>query len=252
MKIVSWNVNGLRAVLKKGFLDWVKKDSPGIICLQEIKVKEEQLGKNREIPGYYSYYFPAERGGYSGTSIFSKEKPLSIKKGIGILESDNEGRTIIAEFDKFFLINNYVPNGKDDLSRVPFKMKYNEKMLRLAEELEEKKPVILVGDFNTAHNEIDLTRAKENKGSTGFLPIERKFLDKLIESGFIDSFRDKNPDKVEYSYWDMKTRARERNVGWRLDYVFVSKKLIKKIKTAFIETEVFGSDHAPAGILIEF
>lgn len=256
MKLLSWNVNGIRAIARKGAFEWLVKESPDIFCLQETKAHPEQLPENVLSPdGYHSVWAWAEKKGYSGVAIYSKKKPLSVTTGIGKSEFDAEGRTITCEFEKFTLINVYVPNGQSELKRVPFKMKFNEAFLKYCESLRKKQPrLILCGDFNTAHQEIDLARPKENQNNTGFLPIERAFLDKMLSKkyGYIDIFREFEKGPGHYTWWDMKTAARERNVGWRIDYFFVTPDVKKYVTKAYLQPRVMGSDHCPVRLDISF
>lgn len=249
MKIISWNVNGLRAVLKKGFLDFLNKESPDILCLQEIKISSTALAELKlEIPGYQAYWHSAERAGYSGTAILIKQS-LSEKhqysEGLGVEKFDSEGRAQILELPQFYLINAYFPNANPELSRLGYKLEFNEALLAKAKQLEKKKPVIITGDYNVAHQEIDLASPKENVGSPGFTPQEREWLDKFIAAGFIDTFRELQGDQVKYSWWSYRSAARARNIGWRIDYFCVSPALKKKLIQADILDQVLGSDHAP-------
>ncbi len=252
MKILSWNVNGLRAVHKKGFLDWLTEEKPDILCLQETKAHEEQLPEELiNVNGYYSYFCSGERKGYSGVALYTKEKPLSIKKGFGIKKFDNEGRILIAEYPDFILFNIYYPNGKSRPERLQYKMEFYDAFLKYVSKLKKAgTKIIICGDVNTAHKEIDLARPKENSTVSGFLPEERAWIDKFIGNGFIDTFRLFNSEPNNYTWWNMVTRARERNVGWRIDYFFVSENTKKDIKDAFILSDVMGSDHCPIGIEI--
>jgi len=255
MKIISWNVNGLRANIKKGGFDFLTNESPDIFCLQETKARPDQLTESILSPaGYTSYFdYPKLKKGYSGTAIYTKEKPLKVVYEMGDSDLDNEGRLIGVYFKNFVLFNVYFPNGGGGPERLAYKMRFYDKFLKHIEKVRktENKNIIFTGDVNTAHNEIDLARPKENEKSTGFLPEERAWIDKVVLTGYIDTFRHFNPDKKEaYSWWDMKTFARERNVGWRIDYFFVSKEMIKKIKKAEILSDVYGSDHCP--ISLEF
>jgi len=239
MKIISWNVNGIRAVLRKGAFSTFDAD---ILCIQETKAHKEQLPDELiNIPGYFSYFAQAERKGYSGVAVYSKKEPLSVETGW-----DNEGRTLILEYDDFYLLNTYFPNGNASKERLQFKLDFYEKYLEMVKSL--NKSVIICGDVNTAHKEIDLSRPNENRNKSGFLPIECSWIDKLVASGFIDSFRIFHKEGENYSWWDMKTRARERNVGWRIDYFFVSSDFSERLKDAYILSDVMGSDHAPIGI----
>lgn len=252
-KILSWNVNGIRSIERKGFIEWFKKESPDILCIQETKAHASQLSYNlTNVENYHSYFCSGERKGYSGVAFYSKEKPLSIKTGFGIKNFDNEGRIQIIEYPEFILFNIYFPNGKSSPERLKYKMDFYDAFYDYVNKLKKAgEKIIICGDVNTAHKEIDIARPKENSVISGFLPEERAWMDKFIESGFIDTFRIFNQDPHNYSYWDIKTRARERNVGWRIDYFFISSNLKKYIKNAFILPEVMGSDHCPIGIEIE-
>ncbi len=249
--LLSWNVNGLRSVVKKGFEDWFRGVSPDILCLQETKAHPEQLSPAlREPEGYQAFFSAAERKGYSGTALYTRLEPRDVQTALGADAFDHEGRTVIAEFDDFTLINVYVPNGRSDRSRVSFKLAFSDVLLEFAESRRKRgKGVILCGDFNTAHREIDLARPKQNRKSTGFLPEECAWLDTFMGKGYVDTFRRLHPDKTgAYTWWDFRTRARPRNVGWRLDYFFVSEDLLPRLKTASIHDDVMGSDHCPVGI----
>jgi exodeoxyribonuclease III len=252
VKIISWNVNGIRAVYKKGFLDWLKKEKPDILCVQETKAHEEQLPEDlKNVNGYHSYFCSGERKGYSGVATYTKDEPISIKRGFGLNEFDNEGRILITEYPAFHLFNIYFPNGKASPERLKYKMDFYDAFLKYANKLKKQgKKVIVCGDVNTAHKEIDIARPKENEKISGFLPEERAWIDKLIEYGFVDTFRMFNQEPKNYTWWDMVTRARERNVGWRIDYFFVSDNMKDQIKNAFILSDVMGSDHCPIGIEI--
>ncbi len=253
MKLISWNVNGIRAADRKGLFNWFKKESPDILCLQEIKALPEQVPPHlRNAPGYYVFLNPAERKGYSGVATFTKEKPIDIKTGFGIEKFDCEGRTLITEFPSFTLFNIYFPNGKKNQGRLDYKLDFYDTFLGYADNLKaEGKNIIVCGDFNTAHKEIDLARPKENEKISGFLPVERAWIDTFIDHEYVDTFRYLNKEPDQYSWWDMKTRARERNVGWRIDYFFVNKEFMSHVKKAFILQDVTGSDHCPIGIEIE-
>jgi exodeoxyribonuclease-3 len=253
MKIISWNVNGIRAADKKGLFDWIKKQNADIYCLQEIKAMPEQVPTHlKNIPGYEIYWNSAERKGYSGVVTFTKHKPNDIKKGFGIKRFDNEGRILITEFSAFALFNIYFPNGKKNQERLDYKMDFYDTFLAYADNLKaEGKNIVICGDFNTAHREIDLSRPKENEKVSGFLPIERAWIDTFIDHGYVDTFRHFNKEPEQYSWWDLKTRARERNVGWRIDYFFSNKEFISKIKNSFIMQDVLGSDHCPVGLEID-
>ncbi len=248
MKIICWNVNGIRAVSQKGFWDWLKTCDPDILCMQETKAYPGQLEPALvNPPGYTTYWAAADKKGYSGVSIWTKQKPLQVWTGLEIPEFDSEGRTLIAEFENFLLYNGYFPNGKDDLSRVPYKLKYSEaaKQFCLKLKKEKNKPVIVCGDVNTAHQEIDIARPKENEGSTGFLPEERAWVSSFIQAGFMDIYRALHPEDVVYSWWSFRSAARARNVGWRIDYFFITPELKEKIKASYYQPQVMGSDHCP-------
>ncbi len=252
-RIISWNVNGLRAVYKKGFLEILKKLDPQIMNLQEIKAHEDQLPFDLKIiNGYVSYFNSAQRKGYSGVATYTKEAALSVSHNIGEERFDTEGRSLILEFEKFYLLNVYFPNGQRSHDRVQFKLEYYEKFLKLLKELEQSgKMILFCGDVNTAHREIDLARPKENSKTSGFLPEERAYLDKFIDNGYVDTFRMFNNEPQNYTWWDVKSRARERNIGWRIDYFFVDEKHKKNIVSAGILNDVMGSDHAPVYVDIE-
>ncbi len=246
MKLISWNVNGIRAVLQKGFLDWLKKENPDVLALQETKAKPSQLTEEILNPvGYKTYWSAAKKPGYSGVALFIKDGGKEIQEGLGIQKFDDEGRTLIAEFDDFFLMNGYYPNGRDDLSRVDFKLEYSDEALSFANKLKKNKPVILCGDFNTAHKEIDLARPKENVENTGFLPIERAWIDKFLSQGYVDIFRNFEKSGGWYSWWSYRAGARPRNVGWRIDYFFVTEDIQHSVKNSYYQTQVMGSDHCP-------
>jgi len=252
MKLISWNINGIRAADRKGLFNWFKKESPDILCLQEIKALPEQVPLHlRNAPGYYVFLNPAERKGYSGVATFTKEKPIDIKTGFGIEKFDCEGRTLITEFPSFTLFNIYFPNGKKNQWRLDYKLDSYDTFRGYADNLKaEGKNIIVCGDFNTAHKEIDLARPKENEKISGFLPVERAWIDTFIDHGYVDTFRHFNKESGRYSWWDYKTKARERNIGWRIDYFFVNKEFMPHIKKAFILQDVTGSDHCPVGIEI--
>lgn len=253
-KILSWNVNGVRAALKKGFLDWIQKESPDVICLQEIKAQVHQLPPELlQIPGYESHWNPAMRPGYSGVALITRKKPLSVFKGFGVSRFDDEGRVIGAEFPEFTLINIYFPNGQSNADRLQYKLDFYDESLKFFKALQKKgKKLVVCGDYNTAHHPIDLAHPKENEKTSGFLAIERAWLDQLCSHGFLDTFRIFNDKPDQYSWWDLRTRSRERNVGWRIDYHFVSGDLKSSLKDAFIQPHVTGSDHCPVGLLLNF
>jgi exodeoxyribonuclease-3 len=253
MRICSWNVNGLRAILKKGFVEWLKEENPDILCIQESKLQENQLDDStKNIEGYYSYFSFAEKKGYSGVATYTKEKPISVKHGIGIDKFDNEGRILITEFEKFTLFNIYFPNGQMNEERLHYKMDFYDALLDYCNSLvREGKKLVICGDYNTAHKEIDIKNAKANEKTSGFLPMERAWMDRFIENGYTDSYRYINPEKVEYTWWSYMFKARERNVGWRIDYHFISNNLLPNVKDAKILTEVLGSDHCPVLLELE-
>jgi exodeoxyribonuclease-3 len=252
VKILSWNVNGIRAVYKKGFLDWFLKEKPDILCLQEVKAAEDQLPPElTQVAGYQMFSSSAERKGYSGVLLLTGEKPRSVKSGLGIERFDSEGRILIAEYPAFLVLNIYFPNGKASKERLRFKMDFYDAFLEYADALKKKgKKLVICGDVNTAHQEIDLARPKENAKVSGFLPEERAWIDRFIAHGYVDTFRMFNRKPSQYTWWDLKTRARERNVGWRIDYFFVSDNLKKNVKSSFILSDVMGSDHCPIGVEI--
>jgi exodeoxyribonuclease-3 len=253
-KILSWNVNGIRAIKNKGFLDWLQRESPDIICLQETKIDDPQKldADLREPPGYHTYWNAPERKGYAGVSIFTKEKPAEVCYDLGEGNLDLEGRAIIAEYPGFTLFDIYFPNGGAENKRVPYKMAFYDVFLKYADSLKSKgKKLVVCGDVNTAHKEIDLARPKENVKKTGFLPEERAWMDKFVGHGYVDTFRHFNKEPNQYSYWDIKTGARARNVGWRIDYFFVSENLLPAVKRAFIMPNVMGSDHCPVGMILK-
>ena len=245
MKFVSFNVNGIRAALGKGLLEYMQGSGADFICLQETKAQPEQL--DIELAGYKQYWNSAEKKGYSGTLIFAKEEPLSADtKGF-----DNEGRTVCLEYEKFYIIDNYVPNAQDGLARIDYRLDWEAKRREYMQKLDEKKPVIMCGDLNVAHNEIDLKNPGPNRGNAGFSDEERDAFGKLLSCGFIDSYRYLYPDKVEYSWWSYRMKARERNVGWRIDYFVVSERIKDKIKDVVIRGDIYGSDHCPVELFID-
>lgn len=249
MKIISWNVAGFRAVLKKGFDDFFRKIDADIFCIQESKVLEEQFDYRPE--GYKMYLNPAEKKGYSGTLVFTKIDPINVSYGMGIEEHDKEGRIITLEYDKFYLVTVYTPNAKNDLSRLEYRMKWEDDFKSYLKMLELTKPVVVCGDLNVAHNEIDIKNAKSNRGSAGFTDEERDKFSKLLEAGFIDTFRYLYPEKIKYSWWSYMRHARENNTGWRIDYFVVSNNFIDKVNDSIIHDHILGSDHCPIEIDIE-
>jgi exodeoxyribonuclease-3 len=250
IRLLSWNVNGIRAVSRKDAMRWFFDEKPDILCLQEIKATEDQVpGELKDIDGYHNFFVSAERKGYSGVGLYSRLKPKKLISGFGVPEFDIEGRTLIAEYDKFVLYNIYFPNGKSSPERLQYKMAFYDAFLdHIGKRFDNGDKIIICGDVNTAHKEIDLAWPKENEKTSGFLPEERAWIDKFIGRGFVDTFRMFSDQPGQYSWWDMKTRARKRNVGWRIDYFFISENLRKKVKDAFILPEIMGSDHCPVGI----
>lgn len=253
VKLASWNVNGIRAISKKGFFEWVDKSRPQIIGLQETKISEDQLTDQLTLlKGYHSVFNHAEKRGYSGVAIYSKERPISVKHGFGIPRFDKEGRTLIADFGEFLLYNVYFPNGKSSPERLKYKMQFYEAFLKHIKKVQaEGKKLIICGDFNTAHKEIDLARPKDNTDISGFLPEERAWMDKLTKAGYLDTFREFNQNPHHYSWWHMMTGARARNVGWRIDYFFASDNLRSLLSHADIESEIMGSDHCPVTLTLK-
>ena len=250
MKLISWNVNGLRAIYNKGFVENFNKFDADIFCIQETKMQEGQLEVN--FYEYEIYFNSAEKKGYSGTAVFTKIKPISVTKGIGIEEHDTEGRVLTLEFEKFYLVNCYTPNSQRELTRLEYRVKWEKDFRKYLAQLDKKKPVILCGDLNVAHKEIDLKNPKTNRGNAGFTDEERREMTNLLSSGFIDTFRYLYPEKTEcYSWWSYMGKAREKNVGWRIDYFILSDRIKEKIKEAAIYSEIFGSDHCPVALDIE-
>jgi len=249
LTLVSWNVNGIRAAEKKGLFEWLHKTKPDILCLQETKAHIDQLTPKILHPeGYESYWNSGVRRGYSGTVTYTKQSPIMSMTDFGTGNLDGEGRIVLTEFEKFFLFNVYFPNGGSGPERLAFKMEFYDHFIQIAEKLRKQKPIIICGDVNTAHMEIDLARPKENINTSGFMPKERVWIDKLVALGYIDTFRLFEKGGDFYSWWDVKTRSRERNVGWRIDYFFVSEELKKNVKRAWIDKDTMGSDHCPVGI----
>ena len=247
MKLISWNVNGLRAVLKKNFLEFLDTEKPDVLCLQETKCHPDDVEQLWPVK-YSTYWNSAEKKGYSGTAIFTKTRPLSVKPHIGVGEHDREGRVLTAEFDNFFLVNVYVPNSKRELTRLPYRQTWDRDFLRYLKKLEKKKPVIFCGDLNVAHTEIDLANPKANVKNHGFTPEERAGFTAYVKAGFLDTFREFEKGGGHYTWWSQMSGARARNVGWRIDYFLVSAALRPRLKSAFIRTAVVGSDHCPVGI----
>ncbi len=244
MKLVSWNVNGIRACVRKGFMEYFRKIDADIFCLQETKVQAGQI--NLELEGYHQYWNYAVRKGYSGTAVFTKKKPLSVKYGLGEREIEEEGRIITLEFDEFYLVNVYTPNSKRDLTRLDDRLKWEDALFHYLIELDKEKPVIYCGDLNVAHQEIDLRNHKTNHGNSGFTTEERGKMTRLLDSGFVDSLRYFYPDQEGiYTWWSYMKTVRERNIGWRIDYFIVSKRLIKKAQDSTTNPDIMGSDHCP-------
>jgi len=251
--LYSWNVNGIRAAQKKGFREWLLAVEPDVLALQETKASPEQLDAELlEVPGYHVSWSSADRKGYSGVALYSKEEPRSIQTGLGIERFDTEGRTIIADYGDFVLLNAYFPNGSRDHSRVPYKLEYYDAFLEYCEELRAQgRSVIFCGDVNTAHREIDLARPRENEKTTGFLPEERAWLDAVVEAGYLDIYRELYPHATDmYSWWAYWGNARDRNVGWRIDYFFISPDLRERVVDAHVHMEIQGSDHCPVSLTI--
>lgn len=249
MKFISWNVNGLRACITKGFEDSFKALDADFFCLQETKLQEGQTDLKFE--GYDSYWNYADKKGYSGTAIFTKHKPLSVNYGIGIDEHDHEGRVITLEMEDFFLVTVYTPNSQDGLRRLDYRMKWEDDFQAYIKALDERKPVIICGDLNVAHEEIDLKNPKTNRMNAGFTDQEREKMTVFLNRGLVDTFRNKYPDTVKYSWWSYRFKAREKNAGWRIDYFLISDRLKERMRDALIHNDIFGSDHCPVELIIE-
>lgn len=255
VKLMSWNVNGIRSVCKKGFLDWLAEEQPDVLGIQETKIDGEKLTDELIAPpGYQTYWNHCQRKkGYSGVAIYTKESPLNVREGLGVPEFDTEGRTLIAEYPNFTMFTIYYPNGQMNEERLDYKMRFYDAFLSVANELKDQgKPLVICGDFNTAHHPIDLARPKENEKTSGFLPIERAWMDKFVSHGYIDTFREFHPEPDRYSWWNVRSRARERNVGWRIDYFYITPNLREHLIDADIHPEVMGSDHCPVSIQLKF
>lgn len=248
MKLVSWNVNGLRACLKKGFMDVFNELDADVFCLQETKMQEGQA--EVPAPGYNVYWNSAEKKGYSGTAVFSRTEPLAVTYDLGREELDNEGRVITLEYSDFFLVNCYVPNAQPKLARIDFRQRFEDSLREYMSVLKGKKPVVYCGDLNVAHNEIDLKNPKQNVGCPGFSDQEREKFNMLLDSGFVDTFRDLYPDTVKYSWWSYRSNARSSNTGWRIDYWLVSRELREAVTDSVIYDQIYGSDHCPVGLII--
>lgn len=249
MKLISWNVNGFRACLEKGFEDFFRTCNADIFCLQETKLQPEQVAF--ETPGYHQYWYSAQKKGYSGTAVFTKYEPISVEYGIGVPEHDTEGRAITLEYNDFYLLCVYTPNAQRELARLEYRMTWEDALREYIQKLDSKKPVIYCGDLNVAHEEIDLKNPKTNHKNAGFSDEERSKFTALLACGFTDSFRALYPDRVEYSWWSYMRNAREKNIGWRIDYFVVSNRIFDKVKDSLILTNVMGSDHCPVGLEID-
>jgi len=253
VKITTWNVNGYRAVLRKDALDWIPDVEPDVLCFQEIKVQLDQISEeDATIEGYEAVWNPAERKGYSGVVTFTKDEPLDVEKGIGFDKFDGEGRLIRTRYDDFYLYNIYFPNGGQGNKRVPFKLEFYERLLNVCDGLHQQgKNIIITGDFNTAHNEIDLANPKSNEKNTGFLPEEREWIDKYLEHNFVDAFRELYPEREDYTWWTYRYSAREKDIGWRLDYFLVSEGLMDRVEDVVIHSDIMGSDHCPVSLILQ-
>ncbi|WP_368298703.1 exodeoxyribonuclease III [Cytobacillus firmus] len=247
MKLVSWNVNGIRACVKKGFIDYFKEVDTDIFCIQESKLQEGQI--ELILDGYHQYWNYALKKGYSGTAVFTKKEPISVRYGLGDEETEPEGRILTLEYEDFYLVNVYTPNSKRDLARLPYRLEWEERIREYLLELDGIKPVIMCGDLNVAHNEIDLKNAKSNRGNSGFTDEERDRMTRLLGSGFVDAFRYKYPEaEGAYTWWSYMAKVRERNIGWRIDYFIISEKLQEKIIDSQIHCDIMGSDHCPVAL----
>ncbi len=249
IKLLSWNVNGIRSVLRKGFLDFLAAEKPDILCLQETRAYPEDV--NLPLDGYRQYWNPAEKKGYAGTAIFTRIEPVRVRTGMGMPVHDREGRVLTAEYRDFFLVNVYTPNAKRDLSRLDYRVQWDRDFLAYLKSLEAEKPVIFCGDLNVAHTEIDLANPKANEGNHGFTKEEREGFSNFIRAGFIDTFREFHKDGGHYTWWSFMNNARARNIGWRIDYICISRSLRPRLQSAFILSDVHGSDHCPVGIKLE-
>jgi len=252
MQIISWNVNGIRSAYSKGLLEWMNRQNPDILCIQETKANMAQVPYDLlDFNGYQSAFSSAGKIGYSGVALFTKIRPISIQTGFGIEKFDQEGRIIVAEYDDFVLLNIYFPNGQKNEERLQYKLDFYDAFLDYVDQLDrEGKNIIICGDINTAHKEIDLSRPRQNQMISGFLPIEREWIDKFISHGYIDTFRMFHPEPNQYTWWSLRTRAREKNIGWRIDYFFVNERFWESVTDSFILSDVHGSDHCPIGIEI--
>lgn len=252
MRITTWNVNGYRAILRKKALEWVSDVDPDVLCLQEIKVQLDQLNEEEaSIEGYESVWNPAERKGYSGVAIFFKKEPVAVENGLCNERFDDEGRVIRFKYPDFYLYNIYFPNGGQENKRVPFKLDFYAELLETCNELHHNgDKIIITGDFNTAHNEIDLANPKANEKNTGFLPEEREWIDRYLKNGFVDAFRELYPEKEAYTWWTYRFNSRERDIGWRLDYFLVSEGLMERVEDVVIHSDIMGSDHCPVSLIL--
>ena len=248
IKLISWNVNGIRSILEKGFLSFITQENPDILCLQEVRAHPEEV--QLDLPEYHSYWNAAPKKGYSGIATFTKLKPSAVTKGMGILEHDGEGRVLALEYDDFFLVNVYTPNSKRDLSRLGYREVWDKDFLAYVKTLEKKKPVVFCGDLNVAHKEIDLTHPQSNRHNHGFTDEERAGFDRIVKAGFIDTFREFFEDGGHYTWWSQMNNCRKRNIGWRIDYFCISKSLRPRLDDASILPHVIGSDHCPVGIAL--
>jgi exodeoxyribonuclease-3 len=253
MKITTWNVNGYRAVMRKEALQWIPAVDPDVLCLQETKLQLDQISEEEaNLDGYQSVWHSAERKGYSGVVTFHKKEPLDVEIGIGLEKFDAEGRVIRSRYDNFYLYNIYFPNGGQDNSRVPFKLEFYEELLKICDAFhKDGQNVIITGDFNTAHNEIDLKNPKSNEKNTGFLPEERAWIDKYLEHNFVDAFRELYPEREDYTWWSYRYNARKKDIGWRLDYFLVSKSLMGQVEDVIIHDDIMGSDHCPVTLVLK-
>lgn len=251
LELLSWNVNGIRACIDKGFIEWVKQRDPAICCLQETKAQPNQISLSFDLPNYHIYWSSAKKKGYSGVATLTKIKPVSVSQTLGKKEFDEEGRFLQIEYKDFYLINLYFPNAQRELKRLDFKLQFNQTLLAYLNELKEnKKGIILCGDFNVAHKEIDLKNPKINQNNAGFSPKERAFFSELLKNGYIDTFREFDQSPEQYTWWTYRYNARLKNIGWRIDYFVINQEFRESLKLAFILKEVMGSDHAPIGIII--
>jgi len=248
LRFISWNVNGVRSALKKGLLDFIAQEQPDVLCLQEVRARPEQVAEVDWPAGYHHYWNPAERAGYSGTATFTKREPLAVRRGIGVARHDAEGRVLTSEFPDYFVVNCYTPNSQRELTRLDYRQEWDRAFLRYLRRLEKEKPVAFCGDINVAHMEIDLARPKENVRNHGFTIEEREGFNRLIKAGFIDTFREFEPDGGHYTWWSQMGGARARNVGWRIDYWLISPRLRSRLKRAWILKDVTGSDHCPVAM----